>query len=128
MFAMSSERILLVEDELAIGELLAHVLYAERYVVDVASTIADAWRHLNTRRYALVIVDWRLPDGDGFEIADAAAEAGAKTLVMSGYLFQMSSGRADQHETLMKPIRPSELIAAVERSIGGSTVECKETG
>jgi DNA-binding response OmpR family regulator len=112
-----------------IRELLAHVLYAERYVVDVASTIADAWRHLNTRRYALVIVDLRLPDGDGFEIADAAAQIGAKTLVMSGYLFQMSDGRADQHKILMKPIRPSELIAAVERTIGGgSTVACDEAG
>jgi len=90
------------------------------------ATAAAAWRHLRARRYALVIVDWRLPDGDGFEIADAAAETGAKTLVMSGYLFQMSGGRADQHLILMKPIRPSELIAAVERTIGGSTLTCEE--
>jgi hypothetical protein len=47
---------------------------------------------------------------------------------MSGYLFQMSGGRADQHETLMKPIRPSELIAAVERTIGGSTVAREDVG
>jgi hypothetical protein len=40
---------------------------------------------------------------------------------MSGYLFQMPGGRADRHETLMKPLRPSEIVAAVERSIGKAT-------
>jgi hypothetical protein len=39
---------------------------------------------------------------------------------MSGYLFSMPGGRSERHDTLMKPIRPSELIAAVERSIGNS--------
>jgi hypothetical protein len=37
---------------------------------------------------------------------------------MSGYLFHMPGGRADTHETLMKPVRPSEMVAAVQRSIG----------
>jgi hypothetical protein len=37
---------------------------------------------------------------------------------MSGYLFQMPGSPAIQHEMLMKPLRPSEIIAAVERSIG----------
>jgi len=73
-------------------------------------------------------VDWRLPDGDGFEIADAAAETGAKTLVMSGSLFQMSGGRVGQHPILMKPIRPIELIEAVERTIGGSIIEPQQIG
>jgi DNA-binding response OmpR family regulator len=118
------KRIPLVEDESLIRELLGHVLYDKGYAVDIAATVADAWRHFRARRHALVIVDWRLPDGDGFEIADAAAGAGAKTLVMSGYLFQMSGGRAGRHLILMKPIRTSELIAAVERSIG--TVTCND--
>jgi hypothetical protein len=30
------------------------------------------------------------------------------------------------HETPMEPIQPSELVAAVERSIGGSTVTAKK--
>jgi len=46
-----------VEDELLIRELLAHVLHAERYLVDVAATAADAWRYLRARPYSLVIED-----------------------------------------------------------------------
>jgi hypothetical protein len=34
----------------------------------------------------------------------------------------MPGGRADAHETLMKPIRPSEMVAAVQRSIGVAAI------
>jgi DNA-binding NtrC family response regulator len=116
---MPEKRILLVEDEPQILNVLEHVLRSERYVLDTARTVPDAMALLDGGSYALAIVDWRLPDGgDGLTIADAAAERGAKTIIMSAYLFQMQSGRVRQHETLMKPIRPSEMIAIVERAIG----------
>ena len=115
---LAEKRILLVEDESTTRELLAHVLYAEGYQVDVAETVAEAKAFLDTTPYSLVIVDWRLRDGDGLLIADTAAELGAKTVVMSGYLFQMPGRRTERHETLMKPLRPSEIVAVVERQIG----------
>ncbi len=119
---MADKRILLVEDERPIHELLTHALRAEGYVVDVATTVAEAWRELDVHSYGLVIVDWRLPDGDGTVIADAAAQLGAKTCVMSGYLFRMPGGRSELHQTLMKPLRPSEILTVVERSIGKAGV------
>ena len=114
---MKEQRILLVEDD-EVGVLLTHVLIDEGYLVDLATTNAEAWAYLDAHQYPLVIVDWKLPDGDGMVIADAAAHLGAKTVVMSGYLFQMPGGRADSHETLMKPLRPSEIIDVVQRAIG----------
>jgi len=120
---MPAKRILLVEDEPDIHELLSHVLIDAGYVVDVAPTAAEAWRYLDAQSYALVIADWRLPDGDGTVIAEAAADLGAKTFVMSGYLFSMPGGRSERHDTLMKPIRPGELVAAVERSIGKANAD-----
>jgi DNA-binding response OmpR family regulator len=114
---LKEQRILLVEDD-DVGVLLTHVLVDEGYLVDLATTNAEAWAHLDAHEYALVIADWKLPDGAGMVIADAAVHLGAKTVVMSGYLFQMPGGRADSHETLMKPVRPSELVDVVQRSIG----------
>jgi len=39
--------------------------------------------------------------------------------------FQQSrpGGRSERHDTLMKPIRPGELVAAVERSIGKANAD-----
>jgi two-component system, OmpR family, response regulator len=118
--AMPGKRILLVEDEPLVRDLLAHNLHAEGYRIDAVGTAADARARLAGQRYALVIADWRLPDGDGTQIADAAAARGAKTLVMSAYLLQMPAQHEQRYETMMKPIRPAEMLAAVTRSIGAA--------
>ena len=118
---MGAKRILLVEDETEISDFLTTALRGSGYAVDAAGTAAEAWAYLDAQRYALVITDWRLPDGDGSLIADSAAELGAKTFLMSGYLFHMPGGRAEQHQTLMKPIRPSEIVALVQHSIGAAS-------
>jgi DNA-binding NtrC family response regulator len=107
------QRVLLIEDEPDAADLFRLALTAS-YEPDVARTAAEARRCLAGRRYDLVISDWRLPDGDGLEILNAAADAGMPTILMSGYLFQLV--RPDQrHAYLMKPLRPSEFIQAVER-------------
>ena len=115
---MAGKRILLLEDEADIAELLALALDGEGYVVDLAATIAEARTRLDTLIYTLVIADLRLPDGDGLGVAERAADLGAATFIMSGYLFQLERGAASRHELLMKPVRPSELVKAVRRSIG----------
>lgn len=99
-------------------DLLSFALQGEGYAVDVAGTATEARARLDGRPYTLVITDWRLPDGDGIEIANRAADLGVKTFIVSGYLLQMSPSAASRHELMMKPIRPSELIGAVQRSIG----------
>ena len=115
---MTGKRILLVEDEEEIAEILALVLRSEGYVVDTAASLAGAQQRLKSSRYALVNTDLRLPDGDGLEIADRAADLGARTSILSGYVFQLPPYAADRHEILMKPMRPSEFAAAVQRLIG----------
>lgn len=115
---MTGKRILLAEDEEEIAEILALVLRSEGYVVDTAGTLAQARQRLKSLRYALVNADLRLPDGDGREIADRAADLGARTSILSGYVLQLPPDAADRHEVLMKPMRPSEFVAAVQRLIG----------
>src|SRR5882672_1609114 len=110
---MIGQRILLVEDDDDISALLAEALREEGYDVDVAGTVTAAWAHLDAHSYGLAIVDWKLPDGDGTSIAAAAAQLGAKTILMSGYLPQMPGGRAEGHVNIMKPITPPELAQAV---------------
>jgi DNA-binding response OmpR family regulator len=97
---------------------LLFVLQGAGYIVDLALTVAQAERRLSDRRYGLVVADWRLPDGDGIAVADRAADLGWKTAVLTGYALQMPRDRAERHEIWMKPMRPTELVAAVERCIG----------
>lgn len=57
-------RILVVEDEPLVRELLADNLEYEGYIVSAAPDLATA-RHLRTENPDLVIFDVNLPDGDG---------------------------------------------------------------
>ena len=63
---MPNKRILLVEDEPEIGDMLALFLRGVGYAVDVARTLAQGRAWLDgLAAYSLVIADLRLPDGDG---------------------------------------------------------------
>src|ERR1700736_329549 len=91
---MLENRILLVEDEPTTREIITEVLRGEGYNVDSVATAGAASTCLAAIPYALVIADWVLPDGDGFDIADAAAQLGSKTVVISGHLFSPGSIRS----------------------------------
>jgi len=120
---MPEKRILLVEDDEDVGELLAVALADAGYQVDVATTAAESWARLAAQGYSLVIADWRLPDGDGSVIADGAADLGAQTFIMSGYLPELPNDRREGHRCIPKPIRLDALIAAVEGAIGAPTTQ-----
>ena len=48
------------------------------------------------------------------------AQRGLKTAVMTAHAFNMRPEKAERHEVWLKPMRPRELIAEVERCIGKS--------
>jgi len=61
-------RILLVEDERKVAELVARGLKAERYAVDVASDGNAGWAMVNTYQYDLIILDLLLPGMNGLDL------------------------------------------------------------
>lgn len=65
---MVSPRILVVDDEADLRELLEITLVRMGLDVDSADSVAAARAHLAQNRYALVLTDMRLPDGLGIEL------------------------------------------------------------
>lgn len=61
-------RILIVEDEAAISEMIRFALEREGYEVAEAADVAAARRQVADRRPDLAIVDWMLPDTSGVEL------------------------------------------------------------
>lgn len=110
-------RILLVEDDPDDRSVLELILRGNGYEVDAVATAAEAQARLDSRPYALVIADGRLPDGRGVEIADKAASLDIPRLILTGYIFQADPADLDRHEHLMKPIRAAALLEAVQRRV-----------
>lgn len=76
MLAAMAQRILLVEDESDLVDLLSYNLSREGYVVDIATTGTIALERLKERRPDLVLLDLMLPDVSGTEICRRLKGAG----------------------------------------------------
>lgn len=61
-------RILVVEDEGKVADLVARGLKAERYAVDVAADGDSGWAMVNTYSYDLIVLDLLLPGIGGLEL------------------------------------------------------------
>lgn len=87
---MAGERILVVDDEAAIVELLKDVFVAEGYLVDSAADAEAALRLVRENIYDVALVDFNLPDMNGVmlhhQIRQMDAELASCTIFMSGLL------------------------------------------
>ena len=123
---MAKARILLVEDDPDVRPLMEHILLTELYSVTTAESVAVALSLLGRQPFDLVICDVNLPDGSGLRVADEATAAGVKALVVTGHGLTLKPGDLAPYDYLLKPLRVSELVAAIERALaekaGGSKI------
>jgi hypothetical protein len=61
-------RVLVIEDEPAIGDFIVRGLREEGFAVECATTGTDGWRHLSTASWDVVLLDWWLPGIDGLSL------------------------------------------------------------
>lgn len=117
-------RILLAEDDADVRIVVEHVLLDGGYEVDAAPDLENARELLLSHDYDLVLSDGRLPDGTGMELADTAREKGIPALILTGYAFILRELAADpaKYKVLLKPLRPPEIIQAVEDALKATPI------
>jgi len=112
-------RLLLVEDNEELGQLLSRRVQAAGYEADLLATAADALTAVMTTRYAAMILDLGLPDGDGLAILREMRqrEDPLPVLVLTargGLQDRVSGLRSGADDYLVKPFAFEELIARLE--------------
>jgi diguanylate cyclase (GGDEF)-like protein len=111
-------RILLVEDDESIVELLTTVLVGQSYVVDVATDGEAGWELVEAFPYDLILLDIMLPRLDGISFCRRLRSRNNPVLVMmltvrdttTDKLLGLDSGADDY---VVKPFNSQELIARV---------------
>lgn len=68
-------KLLVVEDDLSLLEVMTNFLEGERYVVETASTFQQALRKVEDYDYDCILLDVMLPDGSGLDLLKALREA-----------------------------------------------------
>lgn len=124
---MAERRILVVDDEAGIRDLLRDVFAAEGYGVDCAGDAATALRLVRENIYAAALVDFDLPDMDGVmlhrRIREMDPELASATLFMSGLVQRDENLEYYTHSSggfFAKPFDVLQVVEEVRRLAGRS--------
>ncbi|MCF8198028.1 MAG: response regulator [Sulfuritalea sp.] len=116
-------KILVVDDEIGIRELLFEILRDEGYDVQLAENAATARAARETGRPDLVLLDIWMPDTDGITLLKEWAGSGQLNMpvvMMSGHATidtAVEATRIGALDFLEKPIGMQKLLAAVKKAL-----------
>ena len=109
-------RILLVEDQIKVGNAVSEGLRVEGYEVTWAQTGEEGFFHASSQGFDLIVLDVMLPGRDGIEVLQTLRKQGAKTPVLlltakdaiEDRVLGLDAGADDY---LVKPFAFAELTA-----------------
>ena len=112
-------RMLLVEDEKKVSELVARALRAERYAIDVADDGTQGWELARTYDYDLIILDLMLPGLSGEELLRRIRRKNSHVPILvltarDATADKVSNFEAGADDYLTKPFAFAELIMRVK--------------
>jgi two-component system, NtrC family, nitrogen regulation response regulator NtrX len=125
---MSTNQILVVDDEVGIRELLFEILRDEGYAVRLAENAQTARAARREVRPDLVLLDIWMPDTDGITLLKEWAASGLLTMpvvMMSGHGTidsAVEATRIGAFDFLEKPISLPKLLATVGKALAGGKV------
>ena len=132
--ALRAMRVLVIDDTRLSGELLRIAGRSLSWVVDVALSGADGIQRMldalqpGQLPYELILVDWQMPEMDGWETArqiracTAGTEYAPKLVMVSANGREMVSHRTDAEQAMLdafltKPVTPAMLSSAYQATL-----------
>src|ERR1700727_2768700 len=115
-------RVLIVDDEKFIRDILADFLGMEGYAVRTAEDGAAALTELRTASYDIVISDLKMPRMCGIELLEAIGTTApnALTVIMTGFgtvETAIDAMKRGAYDYVLKPFKLDEVVHVVQRGI-----------
>ncbi|MEZ5688561.1 MAG: response regulator transcription factor [Caenibius sp.] len=109
-------RLLLVEDDVELGPRLAGRLRSAGFAVDLARSKDEAENWPDLDKMSAIILDLRLPDGDGLDVLCDWRKSGVKTPVIiltahGSWQEKVEGLNTGADDFVVKPVRFEELLA-----------------
>lgn len=120
---MAKPRILVVDDEESMRYFLTRSLKRKGYSVEAVETGEAALDRLGAGRFALMLLDLRLPGMDGIEVLERARELapGTAVVLMTGFGSverALSAMRRGARDFITKPFQVADVVARIEGVLG----------
>ena len=115
--------VLVVDDDIAVCRILHRMLSDERYQVQISQSVADALRCVEEKLSDVYVMDYKLPDGTGLDVAERIRSKGsdAPIILISGYDASAVALRAEKlhiFDIIEKPFARATICNAVKKAIG----------
>jgi DNA-binding response OmpR family regulator len=112
-------RILIVEDEKKLLDILQRSLKSDGYLVDGVGTAFDGLEYIKSYHYDLIIIDLQLPDGTGTSLLKQVRELGHSmpALILtarSDLDSKVENFQAGADDYVIKPVAMAELAIRVQ--------------
>lgn len=131
---MSTQQILVVDDEPDIRLLLKEILEDEGFAVSVAENAAQAREARRSRRPDLILLDIWMPDTDGITLLKEWSETdvlGSPVIMMSGHgtvETAVEATRLGAYDFIEKPLSIAKLLLTVRRALENATLQRENQG
>lgn len=123
---MEKQRILIVDDDENIAELISLYLIKECYEAEIALTGQDALQLVRTFNPHLILLDIMLPDIDGYEVCTEIRKTKQTPIIMlsaKGEVFDKVLGlKLGADDYMIKPFDSNELVARVKAVLRRTTI------
>lgn len=118
MTNLSRKRVLLVDDEPSILEVIGLYLEAESYAVTYADSGTEGLRRFHSAEFDLVVSDRNMPGMSGEELAEAIKThtPAMPFILISGHAFDHAP-EAHYDSFLPKPFSRKQLLAALDAAL-----------
>ncbi len=119
---MKKGSILIVEDDPTQREILEEVLKKKKYYVEGVGGISEAKEKLERRDFNVILLDYRLPDGDGLDLLQHIKKnyPYLPVIVITAYASveqAVEAMKAGAYHYLAKPINLEELKIIVDKAL-----------
>jgi len=118
---MSTNRILLIDDEESFRHMLSVILKKRGYDVEAANNGIDGLKKVDTGSYDTVLCDIRMPEMDGLEFLKEAQKSGCEStiIMMSAYGTldtAIEAMKLGAYDYISKPFKPDEIILTLKKA------------
>jgi DNA-binding response OmpR family regulator len=119
--ALDSPLVLVVDDDHDLCENLWEILRDRGYRVSIAHDVPEAERKLGEHRFHVVLIDMKLPTGNGHDLLDALrrVDKEARAVLITGHRGEMEQKvqkalESGAHAVCYKPFDIEKLLLTVE--------------
>ena len=125
-------RILVVEDDEVLSKNISIILKRASYAVDMAKDVDEASNKLASMEYDLVLMDWKLPDGNGIDLCKETRKNNPEVKIImltanSQVEDKIEGLDAGADDYITKPFEMDELLARIRSALRRSGLSTLKT-